>query len=116
LGGALEALGPRRTTMVLSLPGDRRDADLAATMRASLPFVSRYVLHDQVDLRERRAGEVPRLLAGCVSDGREVIIARDDREAILEGLRRTAPGERLVVIVDVVESALAVVHDLSIST
>ena len=53
LSEALDALGRRHTVMMLTLPGDRPDDDLIATMRTTLPAVDEYVLYDSA---ERRAG------------------------------------------------------------
>jgi cyanophycin synthetase len=40
LAAAVEALGPRHTIMALTLPGDRRDEDLIATLEATFPFAN----------------------------------------------------------------------------
>src|SRR6185369_9540003 len=63
LAEAVEALGPRHTVMALTLPGDRRDEDLIATLNATFPFANEYVLQDQEDLRGRPPMAVPNLLA-----------------------------------------------------
>jgi cyanophycin synthetase len=106
LGQALESLGPRRTTMVLGLPGDRRDEDLIATFDATVPFVHRYVLHDLQDRRGRSPRQLPGMLAARVPDGVACATAGDQHEAIQAAWRALRPGERLVVIADVVEEAL----------
>jgi cyanophycin synthetase len=100
LGQAIEALGPRRTVMLLSLPGDRRDEDLCATMDASIPFVDEYVFYDSEDLRGREAGALPRLLQSRLPAGSASEIATDRRDALLRAWRRTRPGDRIVFIAD----------------
>ena len=63
LGDAGAALDPRRTVMMLTLPGDRRDADLRATMAATRFYVDEYVIYDTTDRRGRAEGEIMHLLA-----------------------------------------------------
>ncbi|WNG27072.1 cyanophycin synthetase [Cystobacter fuscus] len=118
--GAMRALaetlthdGSRRTVMVMGLPGDRRDEDLVATFKASLPFVDEYVLHDLKDRCERAVMEVPQLMSSCLTDDTPYTFAMDQREGILRGFQRTQPGDRLVVIADIVEEALAVLEALA---
>ncbi len=106
LGEAVPRLGRRRTVMVIGLPGDRRDEDLRDTIRATLPFVDGYVLHDLGDRRGRAPNEVPELLRSCLPPGVPCEIVADQREGILVGLQRTRPGDRLLVIADIVEEAL----------
>jgi cyanophycin synthetase len=106
LGQALESLGPRRTTMVLGLPGDRRDADLLATFDETVPFVNRYVIHDLLDRRGRAPCEVPEMLAARVPAETPCTLATAQREAIQQAWTALRPGERLVVIADVVEETL----------
>ncbi len=115
LGEGVAGLGTARATLVISLPGDRRDEDILATMQAA-SWADRFVFHDQRDRRGRHPLEVPRMLASCVPPGKEHRIVADAREAILEGLRITPAGEALVVIADEVGEALEVLHACSAST
>jgi cyanophycin synthetase len=46
LGQAVQALGTRRTVMVLALPGDRRDEDLRTSVEATLAYADEYVFYD----------------------------------------------------------------------
>jgi cyanophycin synthetase len=113
LGGAIEALGRRRTLMLVGLPGDRRDDDLAATIRASLPYVDQYVFYDQTERRGRQPMEVPRLLMASVPSEMPVTLAASQAEGVAEAWRLTAPGERLVVIADEVDEALELLNRLA---
>jgi cyanophycin synthetase len=112
LGQAVQALGDRRTVMLLGLPGDRTDADLVATIEATIPFVDEYVLYDLHDRRGRGRSEVPRLLRRCLPKCVRCAMARDQAEALQKGWKRVGPGERLVLIVDEVDEALELVHGL----
>jgi cyanophycin synthetase len=108
LGQAVQAIGSRRTVLVIGLPGDRRDEDLAATIRATLGWADHYVLHDALDRREREPNVVPELLRKEIeADGRASCeIARDDVEAIRAAWLELKPGDRLVIVADVVDHLL----------
>jgi cyanophycin synthetase len=118
--GAMQALAeaiPRkqgqRTFMVIGLPGDRRDEDLIATVQATLPVVDEYVLHDLKNLRGREALEVPRLMQGCLKPDTPSHFATDQREGILLAFQRMQPGDRMVIIADLVDEALEVIQALA---
>jgi cyanophycin synthetase len=112
LGQALDALGHRRTVMVLGLPGDRRNEDLLETFRATFEFADAYVIHDLADLRERAPGEVPELLRTVCPPSAPLEVAADQREAIQRAWAHVGPGERLLVIADTVDSALEYLQSL----
>jgi cyanophycin synthetase len=110
---AVASLDKRRTIMVMGLPGDRRDQDLIATGTATLQVADHYVLHDIVDLRGRRALEVPQLLKSALNlDGRCEIVA-ESNEAIRLGWQCAKPGDRLLIIADEVDSALQTLQSLA---
>ncbi|HYE20709.1 MAG TPA: cyanophycin synthetase [Tepidisphaeraceae bacterium] len=106
LAEAVQGLGKRRTVMVIGLPGDRRDRDLVATISATVPVVDQYVLHDLGDRRERAVNEVPELLKARLPANVPVEIVADQRAGISHAWRALRPGDRLVVIADVVDEAL----------
>ena len=108
LGQAVQALGPRRTVMLMTLPGDRRDADLRATLEATFGWAHEYVFHDEPRLRGRAPEEVPRLLLRHLAgDGRAAgHVARDVRDALDHAWRRLRPGDRLVFLADDVAEAM----------
>ena len=99
LGGGIAALGPRKTVMLLALPGDRRDGDLVQSLEATRAYAHEYVFYDP-DPRGRAVGEVPRLLQSHLPDGvpSEIAITKD--EAFRAAWARCNPGDRLIVIVD----------------
>jgi cyanophycin synthetase len=112
LAQAVQALGQQRTVLVIGLPGDRRDEDLAAAIEATLPFANEYVFYDLADLRGRVPRELPTMLSTHVPDDRLCAFASNQYEAITRGWQRVMPGERLVVIVDEVESAIEQIQRL----
>jgi cyanophycin synthetase len=103
---AVDSLQKRRTTMILALPGDRRDEDLIASVQATHHKVGSYILHDLHDLREREAGEVPRLLSQHIPPGIPFNFATSQREAIAGAWRSLRPDDRLIVIADVVDETI----------
>jgi cyanophycin synthetase len=113
LGKAVEALEPRHTVMVLTLPGDRRDEDVIETSKATIPFVDAYVLYDSEDRRGRADQEIPDLMYRQLPSDIPYDFADGQREGILKGWRCAQPGDRLIIICDEVEEALEILHDLA---
>ncbi|HEX2172783.1 MAG TPA: cyanophycin synthetase, partial [Dehalococcoidia bacterium] len=105
LGEAVRALGPRRTVIALTLPGDRRDEDLLASLAATRSYVDEYVLFDAEDRRGRGVDELPRWLIDQLAGGAPGEIAPDQRSAIDRAWRRVHPGDRLILILDKVDDA-----------
>ncbi len=113
LASAVNALGEKRTLMAMGLPGDRRDEDLRATIAATIPFADEYVLYDLHDRRGRAVNEVPKLLQDDLPPGVACTIVADQTAAIRHIWPRVQPGDRLVLIVDEVDEALAVIEGLT---
>jgi cyanophycin synthetase len=89
------------------LPGDRRNEDLIATFEASRPFVDEYILHDlEIDQRGRAKHEVPKMLQARLPEGCPSMIVDTQDEAIMQAWKRLEPGDRLVVVADLVEKSL----------
>jgi cyanophycin synthetase len=116
LSEAVLALGRRRTVLLLGLPGDRRDEDLRATIQASLACADEYVLYDQTNRRGRAPGAVPELLRAAVPGEKPAVCAPSQEAGIRAAWARVRPGERLVVIADEVDEALALVQELAAAT
>lgn len=103
LGEALAALPRRRTVVLLTLPGDRRDEDLVATFKAAQAFADEIVLYDDKDLRGRAPGEIRALVAPHRIDGIPAAEAADAAEALRTGWELVQPGDRMVAIADDVD-------------
>jgi cyanophycin synthetase len=116
LSDAVLALGRRRTVMLLGLPGDRRDEDLRATIQASLACADEYVLYDQTDRRGRAPGAVPKLLQAALPSDKPAVCAPSQEAGIREAWARVRAGDRLIVIADEVDEALALVQELAAAT
>jgi cyanophycin synthetase len=113
LGEAVTALGERHTVMVIGLPGNRRNEDLVASFRATLPYVHAYVLHDLEKRHGRDAYEVPRLLQAELPAGRPSELAAGEPEAIWQAWQQVKPGERLIIIADIPEKTIAALQELA---
>jgi len=113
LGEAVRALGWRRTVMVLGLPGDRRNSDLLETLAATTSFVDEYVLHDSASRRGRAQNEIPELLRKSLPLDRTHAIAPTQKEAIRYAWSRLRSGERLLIMVDELDSLTAALQELS---
>ncbi len=106
LGEAVNALGPRRTVLMITLPGDRRDEDFKATMDATRTFADEYVIYDSQNRRGRAEGAIPKALAGFLPPDVACSFASDQAEAFIVAWERLRPGDRLVAIADEVEHTL----------
>lgn len=113
LGEAVPPGGERRNIMVVGLPGDRRDEDILATVQATLPFVDEYVLHDLRDRRERAENEVPLLMRSCLKPGTPHEIVPDHHQGILRAFARSKPGDRIIILADLVDEALEIIRELA---
>ncbi len=103
---AVEAMEKRRTAIVMGLPGDRRDEDLIASIQATIPMIDAYIFHDLHDRRERAPGEVPRLLSQSLPSHIPYEYVDDQRQGVYQAWRSLRPGDRLIVIADVVDNAI----------
>jgi cyanophycin synthetase len=109
----VEALGKRRTVMVLGLPGDRRDEDIEETVRATIPYVSTYILHDlKDDRRGREESEVPKLMQRALPSDAHSEIAADQRAGIFRAWEMLKPGDRLIVTADLVDDTIQMLRAL----
>lgn len=109
---AVSSLGERSTTLVMGLPGDRRDEDLIASIRATISHVDSYILHDLQDRREREAYEVPKLLHQQLPSEMPCEFAENQEEAIRKAWHRLQPGDRLVILADLVDATIETLQAL----
>lgn len=114
----IRAWKPTRSTAVLGLPGDRVDALIEeCAVIASRGFDS-LILRDDIDLRERSPGEVPKVIENHLfakglrheNDSRLRTILCE-RTAIRTALEEIGEGEIVVVFYDDFEVAMSVIRD-----
>jgi len=113
LGQAVQALPPRRTVMALTLPGDRRNEDLLASVMETTAYADDYVLFDAEDRRGREVNEVPQYLCDNLPAGKSSEFAHGEHEAVIQAWRRVRRGERLIMICDEPEKSLATLQSLA---
>jgi cyanophycin synthetase len=113
LSEAVVEMGDRRTHVILTLPGDRADRDLIRTFQAALPMAHAVWLHDSHDRRGRAVNAVPELLLSHAPAEVVCAVARDQHDALMQAWQAVRPGDRLVVIADVVDETLALLDRLS---
>jgi cyanophycin synthetase len=113
MGEAMAALEPRHTLLMITLPGDRRDDDLLATMEATRSFCHEYIIYDTAELRGRAVGTIPPLLGSQLPDYVPRLYAANQEEALALAWQRVRPGDRLILIADIVEDAIQLIERLS---
>jgi cyanophycin synthetase len=102
----IEALGKRETILVMTLPGDRRDEDIITTVQATHGFVQTYLLHDSHDRRGRQPNAVPELMRSQLPSDAKCEILPNQDEAIQRAWQYAQPGDRVVVIADLVDNTI----------
>jgi cyanophycin synthetase len=112
LADAVRTLGQRRSVVLLGLPGDRRDDDLRATVRAVLACADEFVFYDQTDRRGRAPMELPELLANALPPGAPSTCTTSQAAGVEQAWHRVRAGDRLILIADEVDEALDLLHDL----
>jgi hypothetical protein len=115
LAEALEEMGYRPTVFVGGLPGDRRPEDLRATIAATTSFAQEWILHDLGDRRGQPPGAVPEMLRQALPEGSACHLAKSSRDALRLGWASVRPGDRLVVIADVVDELLEWLGEMGIT-
>lgn len=113
LADAVKVLGERRTVVVIGLPDDRRDDDIAATMKAALPMGDEFILYDLKHLREREKGETPALMKRQIPKGKPAKVVADQEQGIRAAWKKLRPGDRLVIVADIVDETIELLRDLA---
>jgi cyanophycin synthetase len=107
----------RWTAMVVGLPGDRRDEDIRAAAEATIAAgVNHYFLHDlKLDQRGRKTNEIPEMMQAVLREKTDakIDILPNHEAAILQAWRTMQPGQRLIVLADLVDEAIDVVRNLT---
>ncbi len=110
---AVDALGKRRTVMIATLPGDRRDEDITATITATVGHVDAYILHDSYDRREREPNEIPKLMCSSLPPEIPCEIAATQEDALRRAWQRVQAGDRLIITADLVDETIDMLHRLT---
>ncbi|HEX8469915.1 MAG TPA: Mur ligase family protein, partial [Brevundimonas sp.] len=120
LGRLIQAARPDsgRTIAMLSVPGDRRDAEVTAMGAIGAEFFDELVFRETPDNRGRRAGEVIRLLTeGAVSAGCDLSRIRGvirEEDPVAECLAMARPGDMVILTPTRIDSVWRQVLDYSL--
>jgi cyanophycin synthetase len=109
---AADAVGKRHTLLMVGLPGDRRNEDLIATIRTTIPYIDKYILYDLEDKRGRETGEIPNLLRQQLPENKACEIVANEYEAIHKTWAQAQPGDRMIIIADLVDESIQTLHNL----
>lgn len=104
VGDFVRRLDPVRSVAVISIPGDRQDADIDAFGRLAANIFDELVIREDTNPRGRQRGEIASLLktaavAGGLAESK-VLTVLDELEAVREAIRRSEKDELVVLMVD----------------
>ena len=102
LADRLEPAG--RRTIVLSMPGDRRDQDIRASVEACLPQFTHFVCKADINRRGRGHDEIPQLVRKYLIelgvDEANITVIADEEPAVEHALADAGEGDLLVITAD----------------
>lgn len=118
LAESLDAFGGRRRSVVLSADGDRGDDVIVRQAEVLAPAFDRVILYEEpARNRGRGPGEIVALLRRGLDSGRpagaaDVEEVFGEQAAITHALNGLAAGDLLLILIDAVDSSLALVRRL----
>jgi cyanophycin synthetase len=101
-----------RVTGIVGVPGDRADAIIEEAGRTAARGFQRLIIREDLDLRGRQKGEVPRMLHDAVRNtvpGRECYIVPDTCGALERALIEMMEEELIVVFYETFEPVLEMI-------
>src|SRR5205085_720495 len=105
-----------RLTLIIGLPGDRRDEDIRESVRAVAKTFDNVIVREDFDRRGRAVGEVPALIkdellaAGVANENIEVF--HDESDAVEHAVKLARAGDLIVYIADKPEKGAAILERL----
>jgi len=113
---SMNAFEGKRKTLVLSADGDRSNEVIIRQAEILAPAFDRIIIHEEPARNRGRAkGEIPALLRRGIEDAKkkpEVIEVFGEVAAIKHALNEIKSGDVLMLIIDAVESSLALIQSL----
>ena len=113
--GAVRQMKPRKAIGVVASPGDRRDADIQELAVVAANTFDHIIIREDEDLRGREPGEVAHLMADTIRRARPSVpltITLDEREASMQALEMARDGDLVVLFIDHVDEAIALVKSV----
>jgi cyanophycin synthetase len=102
-----------KKTAVVSLPGDRADEILRNAATKISQYFDRIIVKDDVDLRGRKTGEIPKMMAKTIVETNpqvECIIIEDQTKAIETALSQISKNEIVAVFYDSLDAVMKVIR------
>ena len=103
----------KRTTGIISVPGDRNDELIAASGRVAAHGFDRVIIKEDTDLRGRESGEVARLLCETVtreSPNSRCDVVLDEMQAFSDAIRDMIESDVVVLFYDKLPPVLDVLN------
>jgi cyanophycin synthetase len=100
---------------VLTLPGDRTDAQVAESAAAVARAFDRVVIYEDLDLRDREPGEMTGLITAALAEARPGIYcepAASMEQAVTRGLALAAHGDPVLVVYEKLAPVQQLLRDL----
>jgi len=102
LADRLEPTG--RRTIVISVPGDRRDEDIRDSVKACLPQFTHFVCKADSNRRGRGTDEIPQLVRKYLMefgiDDANITVIAEEEPAVEHALETAETGDLLVITAD----------------
>ncbi|MCP4389852.1 MAG: cyanophycin synthetase [Gammaproteobacteria bacterium] len=102
LAGRLDPVG--RRTIVISVPGDRRDEDIRESCEACLPHFTHFVCKADLNRRGRGHDELPQLVRKYLLelgvDDANITVIAEEEAAVDHALNNAEEGDLLVITAD----------------
>ncbi len=102
LADRLEPAG--RRTIVISVPGDRRDEDIRESVEACLPQFTHFICKADINRRGRGHDEIPQLVRKYLIelgvDDANITVIADEEPAVEHALAAAEEGDLLVITAD----------------
>lgn len=109
---AVPAMRTRRAIGVVTVPGDRRDADIREVAAIAANTFDWVIVREDDDTRGRERGEISRLMAdtiGEVCPSLPVSVIVDEDEAVVQALEMARADDLVVIFADKVEVVIEMV-------
>jgi cyanophycin synthetase len=114
LASAIEAMKPKKTHVVISGAGDRRDEDIKECAKIAGRMFDHIIIRQEKHLRGRTEDEIISLiLDGIAESGRNVTheIITKEVEAIKHAINSAEEGTFIIALSDVVTNAIEIVQE-----
>lgn len=113
MGDAIKRMNASRLVGIVGMPGDRDDYSIKEVGQAAANIFHKIIIKEDADLRNRKAGEVPRLLEeGILSQGMgrdNIEIILPETEALEKAMKEALPGDLIVIFYEKLEPVLEII-------